>query len=69
MIRKEIEQAIAELPPDELARFHRWFNKYYSRIIDTRFKQKQHVDELRGSLRGKGLLNALIADKDFEKRF
>jgi hypothetical protein len=35
----------------------------------THVEIEQHLDELRGSLKGKGLLKALMEDKDYEKKF
>jgi hypothetical protein len=81
MNRHEIEQAITKLSPEELARFRQWFEKFYIKarnkqfeggktvkLAITRLELEQHLDELRGSLKGKGLLKALMADKDLEKR-
>ena len=69
MNRKEIEQAITELSPKELARFHKWFEGYFSKTSDEQHVQKQHIDKLKGSLKGKGLLKALKTDKELEKKF
>jgi hypothetical protein len=69
MNRKEIEQAITELSPTELSRFRRWFETYYLQVVKDQTKRKRHIDELKGSLKGKGLMKVLIADKNFEKKF
>ena len=70
MNRKEIEQAISELSPTELSQFRRWFETYYLMVMDDHHERKLHVDKLRrGSAKGKGLLKALMADKDFEKKY
>ena len=31
---KEIEQAVAELPPEDLARFREWFTEFETRVWD-----------------------------------
>ena len=38
MTIQEIEQAIAELPPDELARFRKWFDEFDAKVWDGRFE-------------------------------
>jgi len=35
----EIEQAITELPPDELARFRKWFDEFEAKIWDEQFER------------------------------
>lgn len=80
MNRHEIEQAITKLSPEELARFRRWFEKFYAKAADKQYEHDiiagsnasqsdlgQHVDKLKGSLKGKGLIKALMADKKLEK--
>jgi hypothetical protein len=82
MNRKEIEEAVTQLSPGELARFRQWFDKYYTKTSNsqdrenkttklniTRPEIEQHLDELKGSLKGKGLLKALMENKDYEKKF
>ncbi len=39
MTVQEIEQAIAELPPDELARFRKWFDEFDAKIWDEQFER------------------------------
>jgi len=63
MKRKEIELAITNLSPNELARFRKWFEDYYPKALSRQLEQKQRIDKLKGSLKGKGLLKALMADK------
>lgn len=64
---KEIKQAVTELSPNELARFRRWFDTYYLHALKDHKERKHRVEKLKGSLKGKGLLKSLMADKDFEK--
>jgi len=52
----EIEQAIAELSPEELARFRQWFDEYYARVWD-----KQIEDDTKS-----GRLDKLIAEANDE---
>ncbi len=35
----EIEQAIAELSPDELARFREWFEEFDAQVWDEQFER------------------------------
>lgn len=35
----EIEQAITELPPNELARFRQWFEKFDAQVWDEQFER------------------------------
>jgi hypothetical protein len=80
MNRHEIEQGITKLSPEELARFLQWFEKFYTRDRDKQFEREEavkstsaqseiekHLDELRCSLKGRGLLKALMADRELEK--
>ena len=34
----EIEQAITELSPEELARFREWFDEYYAQVWDQQIE-------------------------------
>jgi DNA-binding PadR family transcriptional regulator len=52
----EIEQAITELSPEELARFRQWFDEYYAQVWD-----KQIEDDAKS-----GRLDKLIAEVDEE---
>jgi hypothetical protein len=56
---KEIESAIAQLPPSELAELAKWFEEFQSRVWDEQLEQ-----DVRG-----GRLDALIqrAEQDFEQ--
>jgi hypothetical protein len=56
---KEIESAIAQLPPSELAELAKWFEEFQARVWDEQLEQ-----DVRG-----GRLDALIqqAEQDFEQ--
>jgi hypothetical protein len=56
---KEIESAIAQLPPSELAELAKWFEEFQARAWDEQLEQ-----DVRG-----GRLDALIqqAEQDFEQ--
>jgi hypothetical protein len=56
---KEIESAIAQLPPSELAELAKWFEEFQARAWDAQLEQ-----DVRG-----GRLDALIqqAEQDFEQ--
>jgi hypothetical protein len=55
---KEIESAIAQLPPSELAELAKWFEEFQARAWDAQIEQDVHA----------GRLDALIreAEQDFE---
>jgi hypothetical protein len=36
---EDIEQAVANLPPDELARFRRWFEEFEAARFDARIER------------------------------
>jgi hypothetical protein len=64
----EIEQAITELSPDELARFREWFGKFDAQVQSGKLTTLQpmteeHLDNLRGSLKGKGALKVLMDER------
>jgi len=80
MNRREIQHTITK--SGELTRFRQWFDKYCSETSNKQYRGnkvakltithteiEQHLDELRGSLKGKGFLKALMEDKDYEKKF
>jgi hypothetical protein len=52
----EIEQAIAELSPEELARFREWFDEYYADVWDKQIEADAKS----------GRLDKLIAEADEE---
>jgi hypothetical protein len=52
----EIEQAITELSPEELARLREWFDEYYAEVWD-----KQIEEDAKS-----GRLDKLIAEADDE---
>ena len=57
---KEIESAIARLPPSELAELARWFEEYHARVWDGQIEQDLKA----------GRLDELIeqAEQDFDQR-
>jgi hypothetical protein len=65
---EEIQQAISELPPEELARFREWFREYESNahageLNDSQEPFEEILKRLRGSLKGKGVLKALMEER------
>jgi hypothetical protein len=52
----EIEQAITELSPEELARFREWFDEYYADVWDKQIEADAKS----------GRLDKLIAEADEE---
>ncbi|HYY99080.1 MAG TPA: hypothetical protein VE642_10840 [Pyrinomonadaceae bacterium] len=56
---KEIESAIARLPPSELAELAKWFEEFHARAWDARLEQDVKA----------GRLDELIeqAERDFEQ--
>ena len=56
---KEIESAIAQLPPSDLAELAKWFEEYHAQVWDDQLEQDVKS----------GRLDALIkeAEKDFEQ--
>ena len=65
---KEIQQAIIGLSPDELARLRAWFKEYESNIAsgessDSQLPIKEILKKSRGSLKGKGVLKALLEER------
>jgi len=70
---KQIQQEIAKLSPDDLARFREWFKKYESKVTtDVVNDSKTPIEEIlkrsRGSLKGKGILKALMEERRRESR-
>jgi hypothetical protein len=77
MTLHEIELAIKELSPDELTLFREWFEKFDAEVWDTQLEHteeldklstlqpitKEHINKLRGSLKGKGILKALMEER------
>lgn len=54
MTIQEIEQAITELDPDELARLREWFDEYYAQVWDEQIERDA----------ASGRLDKLIAEVD-----
>jgi len=65
---EEIQQAITKLSPDELAHFRVWFKEFESNVHAGELNDSQETFEetlkrLRGSLKGKGVLKALMEER------
>ena len=65
---KEIQHAITKLSPDELTRFRAWFKEYESHVdssesSDSQLPIRETLKKLRGSLKGKGVLKALMEER------
>lgn len=64
---KELKQAVTKLSPDELSRFRDWFKKYERNVDTGKLKDSKQFGEtlrrLRGSLKGKGALKALMEER------
>jgi len=61
MKMQDIQQAITELSPAELALFREWFERF------QREERDRQLRKLQGSLKGKGLLEAFMAEKKLER--
>jgi len=46
MTIQEIEQAITELQPNELARFREWFDEYYAQVWDEQIERDAAAGQL-----------------------
>jgi hypothetical protein len=72
MNNEEIQQAIVKLSPEELARFRVWFKKYEDDVKTRELTDSKQIREtlrrLRGSLKGKGVLKALMDERRKEPR-
>jgi hypothetical protein len=69
---EEIQQAITRLSPEELTRFLAWIKEYESNVAagelnDSKPSVKEILKKLRGSLKGKGLLKALMEERRKER--
>lgn len=69
---EEIQQAITKLSPDELARFRAWFKEYENNsesgeANDSKESIEDTLKRLRSSLKGQGLLKALMEEKRRER--
>ena len=68
---EEIQQAITKLSPNELARFRVWFKEYENNVksaemSDSQMPTRELLKKLRGSLKGSGLMKALIEERHKE---
>ncbi|MCA8991472.1 MAG: hypothetical protein KDA69_16660 [Planctomycetaceae bacterium] len=61
MSLQEIEDTIAKLPPDELAKFREWFHDFDAEQFDNRIEADAHDGAL------DSLADAAIADHKAEK--
>lgn len=61
MKMQDIQRAITALSPAELAVFRKWFERFQPEAQDGQLRK------LQGSLKGKGLLKAFMAEKKRER--
>lgn len=65
---KAIQQAITRLSPEELARFRTWFKEFENGVIlsgatSVTSPSREHINKLRGSLKGSGAMKALMEER------
>lgn len=65
---EEIQRTITKLSPKELTRFRTWFKEFESAVEagelnDSKPSIEETLKRLRGSLKGKGVLKALIEER------
>lgn len=64
---EEIQQAISKLSPEESARFREWFKEYEGNVraddLNDSVQFKETLKRLRGSLKGTGILKALMEER------
>lgn len=65
---EEIQQAVVKLSPDELSRFHEWFDEFERNITTNKKKNSKSSIEktlkrMKGSLKGKGGLKTLMEER------
>ncbi|HJR81291.1 MAG TPA: hypothetical protein VJ821_14570 [Anaerolineales bacterium] len=65
---EEIQEAVTELSPDDLARFRAWFQKYERNIqpgetIPAPPLTREQIHMLRGSLKGSGAMKSLMEER------
>ena len=63
-----IQQAITRLSPEELARFRAWFKAYENEVVlseatSVASPSREHINKLRGSLKGSGAMKALMEER------
>jgi hypothetical protein len=63
MTIEEIQKAIKELSPNELALFRKWFSAFDAK----QFTREEDIKKLQGSLKGKGILKAFMEEKKRER--
>ena len=76
MTFQEIQKAIIELSPNELARFREWFKKFDAQTWNEEFesnaktgeldkaKTEEYLKKLQGSLKDRGGLKTLAEDRE-----
>jgi hypothetical protein len=70
MTIEEIKKAVTELSSEELVLFRKWFTEFDTESIESNTLQSTTQDRLKnlkGSLKGKGLLKALMDEKKRER--
>ncbi len=72
MTLQEIQKAITELSANELVLFRKWLEQFERDAESRKLNALQpateeHLKNLKGSLKGKGLLKALMAEKKRER--
>ncbi len=65
---EKLKQAIRQLSPDELSRFHEWFAEYGGKaktgeLSSLHESLEEKLVRLRGSLKGKGGLKTLVEER------
>jgi hypothetical protein len=64
---EEIKQAVTNLSSEDFVRFREWFKEYESHVNVGELKDSKQIREtvrrLRGSLKGKGVLKALMEER------
>lgn len=63
---EEIKQAISRLSPADLAQFRKWFEEFENKRANVLSVEEQ-LTRLRGSLKGRGVMKALLEEKKREK--
>lgn len=70
MTIEEIQKAVKELSPNELVLFRKWFAQFDSKFRESKILQpttEERIKDLQGSLKGKGVLKALMDEKKRER--
>ncbi len=70
MTLEEIQKAVKELSPSDLVHFHKWFTEFnanFKKVNALESTIEERLKNLQGSLKGKGVLKAFMAEKKREK--